>query len=54
MSQTIADEGPYPSIVTGAVPLGAPVTVAWAEAGTGAAKAQNAAVDRADIKMAFI
>jgi len=47
--QTIADEGPYPSIVAGAVPFGAPVTVSWAEAGVAATRAQKAAVDRADI-----
>jgi hypothetical protein len=52
--QTIADEGPYPSIVAGAVPLGAPVTVSWAMAGVAAAKAQKAAVDRADIKILLI
>jgi hypothetical protein len=52
--QTIADEGPYPSIVAGAVPFGAPVTVSWAEAGVAATRAQKAAVDRADIKMFFI
>jgi hypothetical protein len=45
----MADEGPYPSIVAGAVPLSAPVNVSWAEAGVAAAKAKNAAVDRADI-----
>jgi hypothetical protein len=39
------EEFPYPSTVTGAVPLGAPVTVSWAAAGV-ADTAQTAAIDR--------
>ena len=40
------EEFPYPSTVTGAVPLGAPVTVSWAAAGMADTTAQTAAVDR--------
>lgn len=38
-------EFPYPSIVTGAVPAGAPMTVFWAPAGAAETTAQTAAVD---------
>ena len=40
------EEFPNPSTVTGAVPLGAPVTVSWAAAGVADTTAQTAAVDR--------
>jgi hypothetical protein len=40
------EEFPYPSTVTGAVPLGAPVTVSWAAAGGADTTAQTAVVDR--------
>ena len=40
------EEFPYPSTVTGTVPLGAPVTVSWAAAGVVDTTAQTAAVDR--------
>jgi hypothetical protein len=41
-----SEELPYPSTVTGAVPLGAPATVSWAAAGVVDMTAQTAAVDR--------
>src|ERR1700722_3022649 len=50
----MADEGPYPSIVTGAVPLGAPGAVACAAAGVRTAKPQIVAAESAAIKMDFI
>src|ERR1700722_19956428 len=40
------EELPYPSTVTGAVPVGAPVTVSWAAAGVADTMAQTAATDR--------
>jgi hypothetical protein len=40
-----SEEFPYPSTVTGAVPLGAPVTVSWAAAGVADMTAQTAAID---------
>ena len=40
------EEFPYPSTVTGAVLLGAPVTVSWAAAGVVDMTAQVVAVDR--------
>ncbi len=40
------EEFPYPSTVTGASPVGAPVTVTWAAAGVADTTAQTAAVDR--------
>jgi hypothetical protein len=40
------EEFPYPSTVTGAVPLGAPVTVSWAAAGIADTTPQTAAIDR--------
>jgi hypothetical protein len=39
------EELPNPSTVTGAVPLGAPVTVSWAAAGVADTTAQTAAID---------
>ena len=39
------EEFPNPSTVTGAVPLGAPVTVSWAAAGVADTTAQTAAID---------
>jgi hypothetical protein len=48
------EEFPYPSTVTGAVPLGAPVTVSWAATGVADATAQTAAVDRSVKTKRFI
>jgi hypothetical protein len=45
----MTDEGPYPSTVTGAVPFGAPVTVAWAAAGVATVTPSIAVADSADI-----
>jgi hypothetical protein len=36
----------YPSTVTGAAPLGAPVTVSWAAAGVAHTRAQAVAIDK--------
>jgi hypothetical protein len=47
----MTDEGPYPSTVTGAVPFGAPVTVAWAAAGVATAIQSIAVADSAVINM---
>jgi hypothetical protein len=49
----MAEEGPYPSMVAGAVPFGAPVTVSWADAVI-AADPQIAVADSAAIRKYLI